>query len=148
MRSFDVFDLSDLRLWRDGFEGPAPGVLETVANWVGFSQLMVVLRLCWPTFIEVKGCVLLPWEYDEKSFDGWWAQHSGHREMIEGTINHLHLWDVFDPDEVPAEGLHCLGETLAHSWSAALSEQFPGRVFGVHFSDGEDDYGPTVRITS
>lgn len=147
MTEFDSFEQTEVQEWRDGFDVP-PGVLETVAHWVGFNQLMVVLSMLWPTFLIVQGCVLLPWEYNQQSFEGWWDELSGDRRKIESSLNHLHLWDVFDPDEISAEGLSYLGEVLAKTWSAALADRFPDRDFETHFTQQEDEYGPTVYIRS
>lgn len=147
MTRFDPLDLDEVRKWSEGFTHP-PGILETVAHWVGFAPLMVAWRFMWPDFACVEGCVLLPWEYSAETFAGWQAQFSGDCLSIENTVNHLHLWDVFGPSEVPDEGLIALGEALQRSWASALSDQFPDRTFEVSFANDEVDYGPTVSIKS
>ncbi len=147
MTRFDPLNSEEVREWRDGFAHP-PGLLETVAHWVGFSQLMVVWRFMCPEFVCVDGCVLLPWEYSVETFAGWQDQFPDDCQSIENTVNHLHLWDVFDPSEVPGESLIALGEALQRSWASALSDQFDDRTFEVAFTNDEVDYGPTVSIKS
>ena len=147
MTHFDPLDSDEVREWREGFTH-APGLLETVAHLVGFSSLMVAWRFIWPEFVCVDGCVLLPWEYSAETFEGWRDQFSDDLIAIENTVNHLHLWDIFDASEVSGEGLIVLGEALKRSWAGALATQFPDRAFEVSFTDDEVDYGPTLSIKS
>lgn len=147
MMEFDPFNSEEVREWREGFTHP-PGLLETVKHWVGFSPMMIAWRFIWPDFARVEGCVLLPWEYSAESFAGWKDRFPGDYRSIENTVNHLHLWDVFDPSEVSDGGLIALGEALQQSWTSALSDQSPDRVFEVLFTNDEADYGPTVAIKS
>lgn len=147
MSGFDSLQQPDVAAWRQGFPKP-PGLLDTVAHWVGLNQSLVAAQFLWPTFVEVQGCVLLPWEYSEASFERWWTEFSGDSRQIERTINHLHLWDVFSAETSPADSLVHLGKVLATAWSAALVDQHPGRKFTVHFTNEADDYGPTLWIDS
>lgn len=147
MTGFDPLDAAEVREWSAGFAHP-PGLLETVAHWVGFAPMMVTWRLFWPDFVSVDGCVLLPWEYSPETLAGWHDRFPGDCRSIENAVNHLHLWDVFDASETPLERLTVLGEALQLSWSSALSSQFPDRTFAVSFTNEELDYGPTVSIRS
>lgn len=147
MTCFDPLDSDEVREWSEGFTHP-PGLLETVAHWVGFAPLMVAWRFLWPEFVCVDGCVLLPWEYSAETFARWQDRLSGDCQSIENTVNHLHLWDVFDASGLPDESLMVLGEALQRSWSSALSDQFPDRTFEVSFTNDDVDYGPTVSIKS
>ena len=143
----DPLDAPEVRLWSAGFSA-RPGLLETVAHWVGFTQIMVAVRFFWPTFVEEQGCVLLPWEFSAETFQAWWEELSGDCKNIENAVNHLHLWDVFSSDEIPESQLVELGQVLAGSWAAALKEQHESREFDVRFTNEKDDYGPTVSIVS
>jgi hypothetical protein len=104
-------------------------------------------RLLHPELIEVRGCVLLPWAYEAANFESWWGRLDGDRARIEGVLNHLHLWDVFDADLGDAE-LHELAGIIAEAWRSAAQAKFPGRGFEVSVSRDGEDYGPTVYMRS
>jgi len=146
MIEFEALNLSRVREWSGGFT-LEPGILETLAHWVGFDELLVSLSFLSPTFREVRGCVLLPWAYEEATFDEWWSVLEGDRRRIESMVNHLHLWDVFPHDSADSDGLVALGRALELHWAAAAQFQFPDRQFDVDFSEIGDD-GPTVSIVS
>lgn len=127
----------------------AGGLLDVVGR-SGAAAAIAFAGLFWPRFVEVRGCVLLAEHFDAASFERWWEQLDGDRPAIEATINHLHLWDVFDPeaDGVPPAGMRWLAAVLARTWRAALDEQFPDRELTVSVSDEPDDYGPTLVVAS
>jgi hypothetical protein len=104
-------------------------------------------QLLHPVLIEVGGCVLLPWAYEADNFEIWWERLNGDRARIEGVLNHLHLWDVFDAD-VEGAKLHELATIIAESWRAAGRAEFSGRDFEIGVSLGGGDYGPTVYMHS
>jgi hypothetical protein len=102
-------------------------------------------RLLHPDLIEVRGCVLLPWAYEAANFEGWWERLNGDRARIEGVLNHLHLWDVFDA-EIEDAKLREMAEIIAGSWQAAARAAFPERDFDIGVSLDGGDYGPTVYM--
>ena len=91
---------------------------------------------------------MLAEHYQPDNFETWWEQLGGDNEKIERTINHLHLWDVFEPakEGVPDDALQQLAEVLAGGWRAALSQQFPGKAITVEVSTETEDYGPTLTV--
>jgi hypothetical protein len=135
--------------WKASRGGNA-GLCEFLSDEAGATLALAFAALFWPRFVESRGCVLLAERYDEANFDEWWRRTNGSCRQIEAALNHLHLWDLFDPAEegIPDEGLLDLAGILTASWAAALREQFPGRQFSVSVSDGEGDYGPTVSFVS
>lgn len=136
MSNYESLDAPEVASWRSGFDTP-PDLLATTAHFVGFDKVMVVAELLWPTFAIERGCVLLPWSFDDETLAGWWQSLDGDVQRIEGVLNHLHLWDVFDSRTVPAHALEALGRLMAKTWAAALADQV---------GDEPDDYGPTVSI--
>lgn len=147
MTEYDPLSAGEVLRWRSSFEPPL-GVYEVLGQFVGLDRVNAALCLLWPTFREVRGCVLLPWVFDAASFDEWWASTRGDVRRIEAALNHLHLWDVFPDADSSPDALRYAGERLAASWSAALASQFPERDFLVRFTDDEEDYGPTVSVSS
>jgi hypothetical protein len=104
-------------------------------------------RFVSPEFVEVRGCVLLKERYDERNLEAWWTQLNGDRAAIEEVVNHVHLWDVVE-EQVPDEALDEVAEALVRNWRRALAEQFPDRSFRVVLSNDENDYGPTLSVST
>lgn len=94
--------------------------------------------------------MLLADRYDAKNFEAWWQRENGRTAAVEAALNHLHLWDVFDPEPegVPGRAVVDLANVIGACWKARLKQAFPGRDFAVLVSDGSDDYGPTVAFQS
>ena len=147
--NFDPMQLRKATEWRASFQG-APRLLDYLGEEGGPTLALAFAALFWPTFVEVRGCVLLSDRYEDRNFEEWWQELAGDCRAIEAVANHLHLWDVFDPDDehVPPEALNHLAEVLGRTWRCALAEQFPDRRFEVEVSDEPYDYGPTVTARS
>lgn len=145
MSDFHASELADVRTWRERLK-LVPTIPETVAHFVGFSHLMVALEFLWPTFIEVRGCVLLPWNYSENDFEEWWTHFNGDRDQIEHMVNHTHLHNLFSTTDVTETGMRHLGKMLALLWAAALADQFPERKFNVVLWEDPDGFDPTIYI--
>ena len=147
--SFDPLALPKVAAWRAGF-GDAPDLLDYLGHEGSATLAVAFGALFWPAFEEHRGCVVLAAHFDAARFEEWWEQLDGDCAAIETTINHLHLWDVFDTasDDVPPEALRHLAGILAKTWRCALAEQFPGRAFAVDVSDEPDTYGPTLTVRS
>jgi hypothetical protein len=104
--------------------------------------------LFWPTFVEFRGCVLLQHRYEPVNFERWWEATGGDARQVESVLNHTHIWDLFEGNEVADEAEALFAETLAKTWRAALREQFPKREMTVYVTNSEDDYGPTLHVVS
>ena len=67
---------------------------------------------------------------------------------IERTINHVHLWDLFDPgpEGVSEDDVRGLADKIAHTWRCSLQEQFPDRNGDVVVDLDEADYGPVLTL--
>jgi hypothetical protein len=112
---------------------------------VAFSSLF------WPEFVEVEGCVLLRERYSPSQFQDWWKELGGDRSTVEGVVNHVHLWDLFDLDEeaVPDKAIRDLAQVLASTWRCALQHRFPRKAFEVRLIlDDPDEYGPTITFST
>jgi hypothetical protein len=114
----------------------------------GATMAIAMASLFWPTFVDVDGCVLLDRTSGSSSFQGWREKLKDDRD-VEAMLNHVHLWDLFDPDGegVPNETMDELANIIAKCWLAALKDQFPERTFDVAVTGEPDDYGPTITVS-
>lgn len=133
--------------WRESFGG-SPGLWDYLSHQGGATLAVAFAALFSPSFIEFRGCILLAEHFSEDNFEHWWQRLDGRRGEVEAIVNHLHLWDLFDPEEVPDLALVELAQVLAGCWRAALAAEFPNRAFAVTVTDTDDDYGPTVVLRS
>lgn len=110
------------------------------------------MRLPWPTYVEERGCVLIQEHFSEETFERWWLELNGDIPRVEGLVNHVHLWDLFDldqQDDRTGSVLDEMAELIAASWRCSLASSFPSRSFQVSLSDSdEEEYGPTVSFWS
>lgn len=145
----NVTDLPWVKQWQEAFGG-TPGIWDYLAQEGSLTLALAFAALFWPSFVEIQGCVLLCDRYQPKNFQQWWDQLEGRVSQIEAMINHIHLWDLFDPQKetLPESALEELAYILATCWECALHHAFPDRVFRVTVSTGDEDYGPTVTFVS
>ena len=147
MNGFDAFDQPGLREWQSEWLA-RPSPFHTLSEWVGFEKVMVSMSLAWPTLVELRGCILLPWGDPEKSLEAWWERFSGDRIAIENNMNHVSLVDVFPNDDVPESALNHLGLSLERLWPVAFAAQFPEWACTVLFANDESTYGPSLYVQS
>ncbi len=148
IRRFVPAELSSVKQWT----AAQGGAIWDFLGSSGGAQLAVAFSsLFWPMFVEVEGCVFLQERYDPSNFREWWRKLCGDARRVEGIVNHVHLWDLFDLDEqsVPEEALQDLAEILSLTWACALRSQFPDRSFDVRVDlDGTEEYGPTISFST
>jgi hypothetical protein len=133
--------------WRRSFGGSV-GLWDYAARKGGTTLALAFASLFWPRLVEVDGCILLLERYDPAVFRQWQERLGDQHDAIERTVNHVHLWDLFDPasEDVPAGELDSLADVLAATWRAALAEQFPDRIGEVVVERDGEDYGPTITL--
>lgn len=148
----ELHDLPEVSTWARAWS-PQPSADDFLSHSVSVAKALAVMRLFWPEFVEVRGCVLLSLHYTAGSFQTWWETLDGDRERIERVMNHVHLLDVFGPTladdaSTSSEGpaLEELGQLMRHTFTAALLDAFPRRQFEVSYSTEPDEYGPTVTF--
>lgn len=143
--SFDPKQLLGFREWADGFELP-PDEFDYLMNNLGIASGVMFADLIFPTWIEVRGCVLRESQYEQQNFEQWWETTNGTVPAVEAVINHLHLWDLFEPkDDIDYRALEVLAPKVAFGWHCSAKQQFPDRDFEAEVTD---DYGPTIEITT
>ncbi len=143
----DASSLPRFDEWRRDVAGSV-GMWDYATQKGGITLAIAFGSLFWPRLIEVEDCVLLVERYDPDVFQQWRDRLGNEREAIERVINHVHLWDLFDPDSegVPARELDSLAAVLGRTWRAALDAQFPDRIGEVHVAREGEDYGPTLTL--
>ena len=145
MSDFKPDDLPVFRSWSQQFDPPAD-VTAYLAKHLTVTAAVVFSELLFPRFIEVRGCVILASRYVRANFEDWWERTGGDRAAVECSLNHVHLWDLFDPADGPeGRALEVLAERMALSWHAQAQQDFPDRSF---VADVTDEYGPTVVLRS
>lgn len=145
----DPMKLPAVGRWASRYGGKL-GVWDYLAEQGGASLAVACSYLLWPSLVEVNGCVILKERFEPANFHEWWVKLSGNVPQVEGIINHVHLWDIFDPneDDLPDGTLDELARVIARCWECALSEAYPSRSFEVRLHTGNEDYGPTVSFSS
>lgn len=117
---------------------------------VSIAEAYTVATLMSPGFIEYRGCILLDIAFDAFDTSGvdTWIDHTkGDIQSVESMVNHVHLWDFFNPQsENEDDALVDLAHRMATSWKCSACSQFPEKAFTVEFDDGTNDYGPTLSI--
>jgi hypothetical protein len=133
--------------WRSGFGGSV-GLWDYASREGSLTLAFAFVSLLWPRLIEVDGCVLLEAQFDPTAFEQWRARLGDDRERIERTMNHMHLWDLFDPasEGVSESGLESLAAVIAQTWQAAFRQQFPERLGKAVVLSGDEEYGPTITM--
>lgn len=133
--------------WRDGFGGGV-GLWDYAAQKGGATLALAFASLFWPRLIDVDGCVFLAERYDPDAHRQWLESLSERPEALERTMNHVHLWDLFDPasEGIAAKELDRLAEVIAQTWRAALVDQFPNRGGDVEIANDDESYGPTLTL--
>lgn len=145
MSEFDAEELPAFRAWRSGFQ-PPPDAYAYIVEHLGVTNASIFARLLAPDFILERGCVILRDRYSPENFEQWWSSAAGNTESIERAVNHLHLWDVFEPEgEAEERALEVLAVRIARSWELHAAQAFPDRDFQANVTD---EYGPTIVITS
>jgi hypothetical protein len=148
-RKVDPMSLPQLKKWQAQFDD-SMGVWNFLSREGSATLAIAYSTLFWPSFIEVQSCVLLRHRYKEETFIKWLDHFGGRARDVEAMINHVHLWDLFDPESegVPEEAMEDLAYIVSKCWEAALRDSFPSRSFEVTVSSTADDYGPTITFSS
>ena len=129
------------------------GTEETPVGWAScmgsFSLAAAYALLVWPTFTEVRGMVFRG-DVDASDVDSWFNAKNATKQIVQATLNHLHVLDVQHPgiwSEATESQLKFLGETLRNSWSAKLALDFPAREFVVEFLQGSAEDLREYQVT-
>ena len=124
----------------------------TVGSFRSAVDLVAANELFAPNFVDVRGCVFLPWAFPGiEWFESEWAARSGshHREFeIEHEVNHLRL-NTLTAEPPTIEQARMLGWRLARSWEVALGEHLRDRDFKRLLTPRyhePSEAGPTVSL--
>lgn len=147
-------ELPELKRWASGF-GLMPSSRDFLIANVSIGSLASVMELLWPRFLVQCDCVILEWAGNQDNTAQWHARLGGDCSAVEKVVNHVHLWDLFAPEDTEgAEDsstleeafLASMLEVLAKTWITSANDQFPDRTFEVGCSNDDSDYGPTITI--
>lgn len=125
---------------------PPPDADAYLAEHLSITSATFFAELMAPDLVFVRGCVVLKARYEPANFEEWWVKEEAKPAWIERALNHLHLWDLFEPVGVVEErALERLAARIARSWALHAEHQFPDRTFVTAVTD---EYGPTVVMSS
>jgi len=145
LTEFHSNDLPEFRAWREALEPPGDAV-SFVAQHVSVTAAYLLAEVFFPELVEVHGCILLAKSYEPANFEDWWERSDGDCAAVERALNHLHLWDIFEPEgDAEERALGKLAQRVALAWRCNAEENFPDRTFVVEVTD---EYGPTVVMSS
>ena len=120
-----------------------------VVNNVDVSDAVVMGEVFWAGFVERAGAVFVDFLFDEASYMKWLTETGEEIQPIEKILNHLHLWDIFDPkSDQEYVAVSELSRKLANTWKVSVCTAFPTRGFSVELSHEPEDYGPTITLYS
>lgn len=143
MNDFRAADLPAFQSWSRSYQPPADANAY-LGEHLSVTTASLFTELLFPRMVLVRGCVILASRYEPENFERWWASTGGDHSAVERAINHIHLWDVFEPDnDFEERALEQLAGRVADTWSLQVQRLFPDRR-----SVGEvtDDYGPTIVL--
>ncbi len=142
MHSSEYENLPQFSQWSSTF--PTRREEDYISDNLSISTALVFTSIMFPEFKEVRGCIIRGSEYSEKNFEEWWRSTNGEQSSIEQVINHVHLWDIFYPEEDSEyRALETLAGYMEMTWRMSAERSFPDYQFET---DVTDDYGPTILI--
>jgi hypothetical protein len=142
VRRLDPATLEDVRRRIAHYE-PAPNLRQLLALEGTPVAALLFGRWFFPSFVERDGCILNDDRFDEASLGAW--QDAGvPNASIEAVINRVDIRAEWPNEEAPVELCHELVQVLAHTWYAALDQQFPDRTFILLVGEGEQPTDLTV----
>lgn len=114
------------------------------------NDAIAVGKLLFPNFIEIEGCIILEFLYDEKTFQEWFHLYDGDAKKVEYKCNLYEVMDYFnnsiesyESDSSYNLAIDEFSKILKKSWEINLKLLFPQRNLCV---DVFDEY-ETTRIT-
>src|SRR5438067_1937163 len=99
-RHLNLAYLEEYQIWQSGSAPPRSGLWAYAGSQGGIGLAAVFSKLFFPDFVEVRGCVILAEHYEATNFQRWWRELDGKRSALERTLNHTHLYDLFDDNDV------------------------------------------------
>jgi hypothetical protein len=145
LNEFHAADLPAFQEWSQNFQPPAD-VGAYLGEHLSVTTASLFTELLFPHMVLVRNCVILASRYEPENFERWWASTGGDHNAVERALNHIHLWDIFEPNGDPEErALEELASRVAETWCLQAQRLFPDRRF---VGEVTDEYGPTVVLTT
>jgi len=147
--NFDKNLLREYSLWEKANENNWE-ITSYLNQFYDINAALAFTKLYFPDFIEERGCIILGFRYDEKTFNQWYEEFKGE---IAPTETYCNLYDVadyfhinvagYESEESYLEALEAFGNALKTSWELNCKVLFPEREMEVELVG---DYG-AKRIT-
>ncbi len=89
-------------------------------------------KFYFPDFVEVRGCIVLSFLYNQETFDSWFKELKGEVAQVEKMANLYELKDYFHINSDDQVNLDSLGQVLKRCWEINLSLLYPDRSVQVN----------------
>lgn len=135
--------------WKDRWDNQkAISILDYISFNIHPDDVIIISRLLFPKFIEIKNCILYSEKYDQNNFEDWCRELNNDSVAIEKVINHIHMYDLFahTNETIKDSSFKEIGKLLQFSWALYLRSEFPSKRIIVDYFDNEKDYGPTITV--
>jgi hypothetical protein len=86
-------------------------------------------KFFFPDFIEVKGCIVLSFLYNQETFESWFRELNGEISEVEKMANLYELKDYFHINTDSEPEVDVFGQILKKSWEMNLSILYPEKKF-------------------
>lgn len=115
-----------------------------------FNAALAISKLYFPDFIELDGCLLLGFTYNEDTFRHWQKVYGEDRAAIERKCNLYEVADYFHLNRDQSESLDLFNQVIDEfskvlkiTWEINCKILFPKKTVSVEVFDEYD----TTRIT-
>ncbi len=122
-------------------------------DWIGcvgnYDHAIGYITIFWPEFYEYDGCIFVGNIPDEKNYVSWLKATKGDKKSVEAVINHVHITDLFQVDQLnPTElQIKFIGSKLQDMWLAKAKKEFPSRNISVEFYEGDENDLVEYQVT-
>ncbi|MHB1684861.1 MAG: hypothetical protein ACYCYO_18890 [Bacilli bacterium] len=121
--------------------------VETGQGSIDDTKLALFIKMLWPTFHEVEGCVLMNSSHQLKDFDmDTVVERYGYKGGFEAAVNHVHLNDYLSHLKIEVSESVQLAVSMLEIWGMKLKSQFPHYNFHLVLSYDDEDREVSLRF--
>ena len=144
-----LYDLKKYESWKHQWnDSDKIAINDYIMDFCHPEDLLIYSKIFYPNFISVENCIILKDRYVEENFLQWQKELNRNTHMIEKTLNHTHIYDIFGKlaDDVSDSIFEQLSDIINMSWDMILKRSFPDKTFTVETIKSDMEYGPVVTF--